>query len=99
MNLATSNHLIQASECLRGLGEHHSATHGAVDAMHHAQKHIAWLVVAHLNHRLDVILQRLVCLAVGLNELAAALIDNYYMVVLVEYIFWMYHSLKFERKG
>lgn len=81
---ALADHVVQARERLRRLGEEHRPAHGTVDAVNHAQEDVARLVVAHLDHGLDLGLQRIVGIAVGLHQVAAALVYHHQVVVLVE---------------
>ena len=66
--------------------------------MHYAEEDIAGLVVAHLDHSLQVVLQRLFRLAVGLYQIATALVHHDQVVILVKYIFGVYHSLELKIK-
>ena len=91
-HLATANHLVQAHQCLARLGKEHRATHGAVDAMHHAQKNVTRFTVALLDEGLDLILQRALTRRVGLHQITTMFIDHQQVVILVNNVFYCKHN-------
>ena len=84
--LLLTYHLVKTRQRLRGLSKYHSAAHRAVDAVHHAKEYCARLMVANLNHRLNLILYSLGAIRVALHEVASMLINHHQVIILVKYI-------------
>ena len=85
VHLSFGKHLVQSGEGLRGACEDDEAADGTVEAMHHAKEDGTWLVVLLLQIVLHQLRERLVASLVALDDLAALLIDDDNVVVLVDY--------------
>ena len=83
-DVSRAEELVHAAECLRRLGEEDEATHGAVQAMDHAEVHVAWLVVLLLEPTLEGFAHRLIARLVTLDDFAGALADAEEVVVFVD---------------
>ena len=79
-----AEHLVEARQRLRGLGEEYRPAHGTVDAVHHAEEDLAGFGVAPLDEGLDLVLEGALTRRVGLHQVAAVFIDNQQVIVLVE---------------
>ena len=65
MEAAFADHLVQTDERLRRLGENDGSAHRAVDAVHHAEEHLAGFGVAPFDEGLDLVLEGALARRVG----------------------------------
>ena len=87
-----ANHFVEPHQRLGGLGEKHCPAHRAVDAVHHAEKHLAGLAVALLDEAFYPVLQRTLARGVGLHQIAAVLVDYQQVVVFIKNIVGREHG-------
>ena len=86
VHLALGKHPVQSAQRLRRAGKDHQSAHGPVEPVHHAQEHVARLLVLLLQIVLHQLRQRPVARLVALHYFAALLGDDDDMVVLVDYL-------------
>ena len=83
-DVSRAEELVHAAERLRRLGEEDESTHGAIQAMDHAEVHVARLVVLLLEPTLEGFAHRLIARLVALDDFAGALADAEEVVVFVD---------------
>ena len=84
--LTITKHIVESTQCLGSLGKHHKSRNRTIKAMHHAQEHIAWLLVLLLDILFHSLRERLVASLIALHDFATSLRDYDYMVVFVNYL-------------
>ena len=81
-----TKHLVEARQRLAGTSKDDKTAHRSVQPVGNTQKHIARLGIFRLDIIFDKFAKWPVTRLVALHNLARSLIDNYYMVVFVEYL-------------
>jgi hypothetical protein len=81
--LVQAEHLVEARQGLAGLGKEDNARRRAVQAVGHADKDVAGLVVAFLDEALKRLAERFVAALVALNDFVAGLGDGYDVIIFV----------------
>ena len=84
LDLARAEHLRESAQGLVGPGEYHDAAGGPVQPVRQTQKHVARLVVLHLQIMFDIVGKRDVPGLVRLDYLPGELVHEYQVIVLVE---------------
>lgn len=86
VDLSVGEHPVHALQCLARLGKDDRARGGAVEAVRHAQKDIARLLVALLDEAFQGLGQWFVARLVGLHDFVARLRHDDEVVVFVDYL-------------
>ena len=85
VHVARAEHVVESRQRLRRAGKYHQSAHGPVEPVHHSEKHVPRLGIRLFDVFLHGVRQRFVARLVALYNLAAALADDDYVVVFVDY--------------
>ena len=98
MDAAFADHFVEPCEGFRCFGENNGPAHGTVDTVHHAKEHLAGFRIAPFDESFDLVFQSAFARRIGLHQVAAALVDDQQVIVLVENIVGSEHRRYYRIK-